>query len=103
MNGLSADTVGQYCTPMVGLRPRRFTIIGYLDPGAPEAMTNRVAAFRKGLSESGFTEGRDVAIEFRWARSETERMPELAADLVRRNVAIIVAPGSPNAALELLP
>jgi putative ABC transport system substrate-binding protein len=73
--------------------------IGYLDPGAPEAMANRVAAFRKGLSESGFTEGRDLAIEFRWARSDIERLPELAADLVRRKVAVIVAPGSPAAPL----
>jgi putative ABC transport system substrate-binding protein len=56
-----------------------------------------VAAFRKGLSETGYVEGRNVAIEYRWSQIERERMPELAADLVRRRVAVIVAQGSSSA------
>jgi putative tryptophan/tyrosine transport system substrate-binding protein len=65
-------------------------VIGYLGPGSPEASTNLVAAFRKGLSEVGYVEGRNVAIEFRWAHNENDRLPELAADLVRRGVQVIV-------------
>jgi putative ABC transport system substrate-binding protein len=54
-------------------------VIGYLDNGLPEASAYRVAAFRKGLSESGYVEGRNVAIEFRWAHHDDARLPELAA------------------------
>src|ERR1700681_2365953 len=67
--------------------------VGYLYSGAPETSASRVAAFRKGLSEQGFSEGRNVAIEYRWANNEPERLQELAVDLVRRRVAVIVAPG----------
>ena len=63
-------------------------VIGYLDSGSIE--TSRVVAFHKGLSESGYVEGRNVAIEYRWAHNEVDRLPELAADLVRRRVAVIV-------------
>jgi putative tryptophan/tyrosine transport system substrate-binding protein len=68
-------------------------VIGYLYSGAPETSAPWAAAFRKGLSESGFDEGRNVAIEYRWAHNEPARLPDLAADLVRRRVAVIVAPG----------
>jgi putative ABC transport system substrate-binding protein len=68
-------------------------VIGYLYAGSPEPTAHLLAAFRKGLSESGYVEGR-VAIEFRWAHNELDRVPELAADLVRRGVSVIVAPGS---------
>src|SRR5262245_14610411 len=69
-------------------------VIGYLYAGSPETSAHLLAAFRKGLSESGYVEGRNVAIEFRWAHNEMDRLPELAADLVRRGVSVIVAPGS---------
>src|SRR5262249_2375423 len=69
-------------------------VVGYLYSGAPETSASWTAAFRQGLSESGFNEGRNVAIEFRWANNEPGRLPELAADLVHRRVAVIVAPGT---------
>ena len=69
-------------------------VVGYLEPGFPEALAHRLAAFRKGLSETGYVEGRNVAIEYRWAQDESDRLAELAADLVRRRVAVIATPGS---------
>src|SRR5215468_10661467 len=57
-------------------------VVGYLDAGAPETSARLAAAFRKGLAEAGYAEGRDVAIEYRWARNEYDRLPEMASDLV---------------------
>jgi putative ABC transport system substrate-binding protein len=74
-------------------------VIGFLYPGSPEGEANRVADFRKGLAEAGYVEGRNVAIEFRWGRNDSIGLPELAADLVRRRVAVIATPGSSVAAL----
>jgi putative ABC transport system substrate-binding protein len=68
-------------------------VIGYLYSGAPETSAPWLAAFREGLNEQGFSEGHNVAIEYRWANNQADRLPELAADLVRRRVAVIVAPG----------
>ena len=73
-------------------------VIGYLHASSPETNAHLVAAFRKGLSETGYVEGRNVAIEFRWAQDDLSRLPELAADLVRREVAVIVTPTSTTAA-----
>jgi putative ABC transport system substrate-binding protein len=69
-------------------------VVGYLEPGLPDAMAHRLAAFRKGLNETGYVEGQNVAIEYRWAQDQYDRLPELAADLVRRRVAVIATPGS---------
>jgi ABC-type uncharacterized transport system substrate-binding protein len=74
-------------------------VIGFLHSSSPEPMVNFVAAYRKGLSEAGFVEGQNVAIEFRWAAGQVDRLADLAADLVRRRVTVIVAPGSTPAAL----
>jgi putative ABC transport system substrate-binding protein len=74
-------------------------VVGYLYAGAPEASTHLVAAFRKGLSETGYVEGQNVAIEYRWTHNEFDRLLELAADLVRRRVTVIAAPGSAAAAV----
>jgi ABC-type uncharacterized transport system substrate-binding protein len=74
-------------------------VVGYLDAGAPETSARFVAAFRKGLSEAGYVEGRTVAIEYRWAHNNFDRVPELASDLVRRQVSVIVATGGVPTAL----
>ena len=74
-------------------------VVGFVYPGAPELSTGIVAAFRKGLGESGFTEGRNVTVEFRFAYNDNATLPELMADLVRRRAAVIVTPGSTPAAL----
>jgi putative tryptophan/tyrosine transport system substrate-binding protein len=68
-------------------------VIGYLYAGSPDPSANLLRAFRKGLNEVGYVEGQNVAIEFRAAYNEFERLPDLAADLVRRRVAAIVTPG----------
>jgi ABC-type uncharacterized transport system substrate-binding protein len=74
-------------------------VIGYLGAESPAAFASRVRAFRQGLGEAGYVEGRNVAIEFRWAESQHSKLPALAADLVGRQVAVIVAPGGAPAAL----
>src|SRR6516225_2280350 len=74
-------------------------VVGYLGSTSPEMSAKRLAAFRKGLHDAGFEEGRNVTIEFRWANGREERMPELVADLIRRGVAVIVAPASTAGAL----
>jgi putative ABC transport system substrate-binding protein len=66
-------------------------VIGYLDSKVAAAASYQVEAFRRGLNQAGFVEGRNVAIEFRWAEGGLDRLPELAADLVRRGVTVIVA------------
>jgi putative ABC transport system substrate-binding protein len=73
-------------------------VIGFLHSASLESNVKFVEAFRNGLAESGFTDGRNVAIEFRWANGQLDRLPELAADLIRRNVALIATPGSSPAA-----
>jgi putative ABC transport system substrate-binding protein len=74
-------------------------VIGFLHSGSPEQNVNRLAAFRKGLAAAGFVEGRNVAIDFRWAAGQNTRLPELAAELIARKVAIITALSSTPAAV----
>ena len=73
--------------------------IGYLGSETPDLFADRLAAFRQGLAEGGYEEGRNVRIEFRWAEGRNDRFPALAADLVGRQVALIAAPGSTPAAV----
>jgi len=74
-------------------------VIGFLHSSSPELNVPFIGAFRKGLSEAGFVEGQNVTIEFRWAAGQEDRLPELAADLVRRRVDLIVTPINSPAAL----
>jgi putative tryptophan/tyrosine transport system substrate-binding protein len=74
-------------------------VVGFLYAGSPEPIGHLVAAFRKGLTEIGYVEAQNLAIEFRWARNEIDRLPELAADLVRRQVSVIAVPGSLQGAI----
>jgi len=74
-------------------------VIGFLNNLSPGAIAGPVSAFREGLKEGGYVEGRNLAIEYRWAESHNERLPELAADLVRRRVMVIVATGGGGSAL----
>jgi putative ABC transport system substrate-binding protein len=73
-------------------------VIGFLHAGSPDSSAYRVAAFRRGLNETGFFEGQNVAVEYRWAEGRYDRFPELAAELVRRQASVIVTPGNPVAA-----
>src|SRR5262249_10031062 len=67
-------------------------VVGFLHPGSAEPNASLLAAFRKGLAETGYAEGKNVTIEFRWAHGENTRLGELAADLVERQVTVIVTP-----------
>jgi putative ABC transport system substrate-binding protein len=73
---------------------QRMPVIGYLDSGSPEP--DRVAAFRRGLNETGYIEGQNVAIEYLWAQGQYDRLPGIVADLVGRQVTVIVARGVPT-------
>src|SRR5262249_8294189 len=73
-------------------------VIGLVNAGSREASASRVAAFRKGLSETGYVEGQNVAVEYHWFSGEYDRLPALMADLVGRRVAVIATPGSTPAA-----
>lgn len=74
-------------------------VIGYLGNESARPISTRLRAFREGLADAGFIEGRNVAVEYRWAEGQYDRLPALAAELVRRGVDVIVAPGGAPVAL----
>jgi len=80
---------------MARAQQRKLLTIGFLGASTPSAWSDRVSAFAQGLRELGWTEGHNVAIEYRWAEGRTERFVEIAAEFVRLNVNIIVAAGTP--------
>jgi putative ABC transport system substrate-binding protein len=75
-------------------------VIGLLDSRSPDALTDRLRGFRQGLKDTGYVEGENVAIEYRWAENQFDRLPVLAAELVRRRVAVITTSGGPAVAFS---
>jgi len=94
-----AGLAGAAAWPRVSRAQPGLPVVGFLETGSPEPVAHLVTAFRRGLSEIGYVEGRNVAIEYRFADGQSERLPALAAELVRRPVSVIVTPGSSGAAL----
>jgi putative ABC transport system substrate-binding protein len=83
----------------VGAQQPAMPVIGFFHSASPETRRDQVVAFRQGLKDAGFVEGENVAIEYRWAGDQYDRLPDLAADLVRRRVAVIAATGNIATAL----
>jgi len=83
----------------VRARQPALPVIGFLNPASPDGFAVRLRGFRQGLKDTGYVEGENVTIEYRWAEGQIERLPALAADLVRRQVNVIVAVGGDTPAL----
>src|SRR5262249_12461805 len=79
--------------PLAARAQQPMPVIGFMSTLSPENILNPMVGFHQGLKEAGYIESQNVAIEYRWAQGHYDRLPELAADLVRRKVAVIVASG----------
>jgi putative tryptophan/tyrosine transport system substrate-binding protein len=95
--GLGAAAGSSVIWPRAARAQPALPVVGYLSSRAQDDSPQLLAAFRLGLKESGFVEGRNVAIDYRWAENQTDRLPALAADLVRQRVAVIAANDGPSA------
>jgi putative ABC transport system substrate-binding protein len=83
----------------LGVRAQQKPVIGFLNSGSADAYADRITAFHQGLREHGYIDGQNVAVEYRWALGEYERLPPLAAELVQRGVSVLIATGGEPAAL----
>ena len=82
-----------------GAQQAAMPVVGFLNLGSPDVSADQLRAFRQGLKESGYVEGESIAIDYRWAENQIDRLPVLAAELVRRKVAVIVVSGGLGPAL----
>ena len=82
---------------LAAARAQQAPVIGLLGTANPRAWAAPLAAFHQGLSEAGYAEGRNVTVDYRWADGQYERLPEMANDLVRRNVSLLVGFTTPAA------
>jgi ABC-type uncharacterized transport system substrate-binding protein len=95
-----AGLAGAAAMPLVARAQQpAMPVIGFIDSRSPEALGERLRKFRQGLKDSGYAEGENVAIEYRWAENQANRLPDLAADLVSRRVGVIVSSGGIPVAL----
>jgi putative tryptophan/tyrosine transport system substrate-binding protein len=79
--------------PLAARAQQAMPVVGYLNNGSPESDASRLTGLRRGLSQTGYVEGRNLVIEYRWGGNQADRLPALAADLVQLRVAVIVTPG----------
>jgi putative ABC transport system substrate-binding protein len=91
--------VGAAAAWMSPARAQPIPVVGFLGAESPELWADRLEGFRRGLSDAGFVDGRNIRVDYLWAHGQNDKLPALAAELARREVAVIVAPGSAPAAL----